>query len=241
MTVKEHYDTHLADFYSWMTGDFETRLKEFQDFLKDNAVIPSSTKKAIDLGAGHGLQSVPLAKLGFHVIAVDFNKQLLDELKVNAKGLHIEILQDDIKNIKQFADKEAELIICCGDTLAHLDNKKEIENLILGISTILKTGGKTLLSFRDYSNELTGDSRFIPVKSDDHRILTCVLDFERETVTVTDLLNEKTETGWKQKISSYKKVRIVPTEIVELLKTSGMEIQLNRVINRMTTIIAVKR
>jgi uncharacterized UPF0146 family protein len=240
MTVKEHYDTHLANFYSWMTGDFETKQMEFQDFLKANAIIPSSTKRAIDLGAGHGLQSVSLSKLGFNVIAVDFNKQLLSELTINAKGLNIEILNDDIKKIKKFADKETELIVCCGDTISHLNNKTEVENLITDISTVLKSGSKTVLSFRDYSTELTGDDRFIPVKSDDNRILTCVLDYEKETVRVTDLLNEKTETGWKQKVSSYNKVRILTNEIVKILEANGMKIQLNQVINRMTTIIAIK-
>ena len=240
MTVKEHYDTHLADFYSWMTGDFETKQKEFQHFLKDNGIIPSSVKRAIDLGAGHGLQSVPLAKLGFSVTAVDFNKHLLSELKVNAQGLNIETLNSDIKKLNQFADKEVELIVCCGDTLSHLDNKKEIEDLISDIAATLKPGGKVLLSFRDYSMELTGDNRFIPVKSDDTRILTCVLDYEKETVRVTDLLNEKTETGWKQKISSYNKVRILPNEIVKFLEATRMEIQFNQVINRMTTVIAAK-
>ncbi|HEY9489766.1 MAG TPA: class I SAM-dependent methyltransferase [Chryseosolibacter sp.] len=240
MTVKEHYDTHLADFYSWMIGDFDTQQEEFRQFLKNNAIIPSSTKKAIDLGAGHGLQSVSLAKLGFNVTAVDFNKQLLSELEINAKGLNVEILNDDIRNITHFADKEAELIVCCGDTLSHLDNKKEIENLLTAISTILKSGGKALLSFRDYSTALTGDNRFIPVKSDDTRILTCVLDYDNETVRVTDLLIEKTETGWKQKVSSYNKVRISTNQIAKILEASGMKIRLNQVINKMTTILAVK-
>jgi ubiquinone/menaquinone biosynthesis C-methylase UbiE len=241
MTVKEHYDTHLANFYSWMTGDFETKQKEFQNFLKDNAITPSSTTIAIDLGAGHGLQSVPLAKVGFNVIAIDFNKQLLDELKVNAKGLNIELVNDDLRTIKQFADKQAELIVCCGDTLSHLDSKKEIENLVADISTILKTGGKTVLSFRDYSTELTDDNRFILVKSTDTRILTCVLDYEEEIVRVTDLLNEKTDTGWQQKVSSYKKVRISTNEIVKMLERNGIQIWFNQVIRGMTTIIAGKR
>jgi len=240
MTVKEHYDTYLGDFYSWMAGDFETKENEFRSFLKENGIIPLSTKKAIDLGAGHGLQSVPLAKIGFSVTAVDFNKQLLAELKVNARGLNIEILNDNIKNLKQFANEEIELIICCGDTLSHLDNKNEIKKLITDISATLQTAGKTLLTFRDYSTELTGDSRFIPVKSDDTRILTCVLDYENEIVRVTDLLYEKTETGWRQKVSSYNKVRILTDEIVGILEENAMEIQLNQVINRMSTIIAVK-
>jgi 2-polyprenyl-3-methyl-5-hydroxy-6-metoxy-1,4-benzoquinol methylase len=240
MSTKEHYDNHLGNFYSWMIGDFETKQNEFQDFLKDNGVIPSSSKNAIDLGAGHGLQSVPLAKIGFNVTAIDFNQQLLDELKVNAIRLNIEILNEDIREIKHLKNKEPELIICCGDTISHLDNKKEIEMFIAGIASILKVGGKILLSFRDYTTELTGDSRFIPVKSDETKILTCILDYDKETVRVTDLLNEKTETGWNQKVSSYNKVRISTNEIVKQLEANGLKIQLNKVINRMTNIIATK-
>lgn len=49
MTVKEHYDKHLANFYSWMTGDFETKCNEFKKFLTDNSIAPFSNKIAIDL------------------------------------------------------------------------------------------------------------------------------------------------------------------------------------------------
>ena len=241
MTVKEHYDKHLGNIYSWMTGDFEIKQKEFRNFLQENAIIPTSGKIAIDLGAGHGIQSVALAKLGFNVIAVDFNDQLLAELKINAKDLKIEILNDDIKKVKQFAKIEPELIICCGDTLSHLDNKNNIKEFIKDISNTLTKNGKIVLSFRDYSSELTGDDRFIPVKSDETKILTCILDYDKETVRVTDLLYEKTETGWKQKVSSYLKVRILTTEIVELLETKGMRIQFNQVTNRLTTIIASRQ
>lgn len=240
MTVKEHYDKHLGNFYSWMAGDLETKQKEFQTFLQENGLLPTTTKVTIDLGAGHGIQSVPLAKLGFKVTAVDFNKQLLEELKVNAKGLNIELLNDDIQKVKQFEDKEPELIICCGDTLTHLDSITDIKEFLRDISSTLIKGGRLLLSFRDYSNELNGDDRFIPVKGDETKILTCILDYGKETVRVTDLLHEKTESGWKQKVSSYNKVRVSTNEIVRLLESNGMEIQFNQLVNRLTTIIAIK-
>ena len=165
----------------------------------------------------------------------------MDELRVNAGGLDIEIRCDDIRNINQFAHREIELVVCCGDTLSHLNDKMEVKKWITDISAILKPAGKILFSFRDYSAELTGDGRFIPVKSDDTRILTCVLDYEKEFVRVTDLLYEKTETGWKQRVSSYVKVRTSSIEIVEFLEANNMRIQLNEVVNRMTTIIAVKK
>jgi SAM-dependent methyltransferase len=217
------------------------KANEFQELLIDKGITPASSKNVIDLGAGHGLQSVPLARIGFNVTAVDFNEQLLEELKANAEGLKVKILVGDIRRINQYANDEVELVVCCGDTLSHLSNRNEIRELITEIVAILKPGGKVLFSFRDYSAELTGDSRFIPVKSDDTRILTCVLDYEEEFVTVTDLLYERTETGWKQRVSSYVKVRISSIEIVEFLEANGMKIQLNEVFNRLTTIIAVKK
>jgi SAM-dependent methyltransferase len=239
MTVKEHYDNHLGYFYAWMLGDFQTKSNEFKTLLAENSIAPTHNKIAIDLGAGHGLQSIPLAEAGFEVFAVDFNQQLLNELEVNAKDLNITIINGDIKDTKNFAN-QPELIVCCGDTLSHLDNKLELGNFISGIASALANNGKLMLSFRDYATALTGVNRFIPVKSDDNRILTCILDYEDELVQVTDLLYERVDGIWKQRISSYKKIRLLTNEILACLEKSGMEISFNQVVNRMTTIIAVK-
>jgi 2-polyprenyl-3-methyl-5-hydroxy-6-metoxy-1,4-benzoquinol methylase len=239
MTVKEHYDNHLGRFYSWMTGDFHTKTDEFRDFLTDNSIKPLTNKIAIDLGAGHGIQSIPLAHIGFKVLAVDFNQELLGELKINAKDLDITLINDDIKKVKTFAEKP-ELIVCCGDTLSHLNNKTDVNSFISEIIRSLEKNGKLIFSFRDYSNELIGIERIIPVKSDETKILTCILDYEKEFVNVTDLLYERTDNVWKQKVSTYKKVRLLTNEIVEYLVANGMTIKFNQIVNRLTTIIASK-
>jgi SAM-dependent methyltransferase len=241
MTVKEHYDKHLANFYSWMTGNVDRKKQEFKKFLTDKGINPQTNKIAIDLGAGHGLQSIPLAESGFQVLAVDFNQQLLNELKANANGLPITTKIADIRNVNHFLKDKAALIVCCGDTLSHLDNKPEIEKFMADISNSLENGGKLILSFRDYSKKLTGTNRFIPVKSDDTKILTCILDYENEFVNVTDLLHEKTNDGWIQKVSSYRKVRLLPNEIEELLQKNNFEIEFNELVNGLTTMIATKK
>ena len=239
MSVKEHYENHLGHFYSWMAGDFQLKCNEFRSLLTENSILPSSNKLAIDLGAGHGLQSIPLAELGFKVLAIDFNQHLLNELEGNAKDLNIITIKDDIKNAENFRD-EPELIVCCGDTLSHLNDKTEIKTLLSLISNSLGEKGKLILSFRDYSNKLTGIHRFIPVKSDENKILTCILEYEDEFVIVNDLLHEKVSNEWQQKISSYKKVRLLPDEILAYLEEVGMTIIFNKFINRMVTMIAVK-
>jgi 2-polyprenyl-3-methyl-5-hydroxy-6-metoxy-1,4-benzoquinol methylase len=164
MTVKAHYDQHLGHFYSWMAGDFDEKQKEHQQFLTKHQIKPSSTQFAIDLGAGHGIQSVSLAKLGFKVKAIDFNKQLLTELRLNSKGFEIEVIEDDICLFNKYIDTKPELIICWGDTITHLNSETEIEQLLIDCCEALNENGKLIISFRDYSDELIGDNRFIPVK-----------------------------------------------------------------------------
>ena len=99
MTVKEHYDNHLADFYSWMLGDFNLAKDRFKDYCINNEIKPTDNGLAIDLGAGNGIQSVALAEIGFKVTAVDFNAKLLTELETKIDNHPIEIINDDIINL----------------------------------------------------------------------------------------------------------------------------------------------
>jgi len=240
MTVKEHYDNHLGNFYSWMAGDFNTKQNEQQRFFIEQKILPFDTSIAIDLGAGHGLQSVSLAKLGFTVKAIDFNQQLLSELSANSQGLPIEIIYDDIRTVKNYSFPKPELIVCTGDTITHLSDKKEIKQLIKDCVDVLCDNGKFIISFRDFSNPLIGDSRFIPVKSDDSRILTCCLDYLDNQVLVTDLLYTKIKNEWHQSISSYYKIRIGVTEIVDLIQDVGLKVLYNEPVNRLIMIVAQK-
>ena len=238
MKVKEHYDNHLANFYSWMVGGFDQKRIEFQKFLENNSIFPNDTKVALDLGAGHGIQSIALCKLGFDVTAVDFNEQLLNELKSHPEGKSIKTILADITNMTRYNKLKPELITCCGDTLTHLDDKEAIKKFLRDCKATLSSSGKLILSFRDYAIELKDEQRFIPIKNDDNRIFTCFLEYKPDKVNVTDILYEKTDNGWNQKVSSYKKVRISTNEVLNYLKENGMTITYNESINRMQTIIA---
>jgi 2-polyprenyl-3-methyl-5-hydroxy-6-metoxy-1,4-benzoquinol methylase len=240
MTVKEHYNNHLGNFYSWYTGDFETNKNAFKTFCIEHNIKPVSTACAIDLGCGHGIQTIALAELGFMVKAIDFNDQLLSELKSKINGYPIEIFNDDILAINKYAEQRPELIICCGDTLTHLGNLTEIKDLIIDAFDNLSKDGKLILSFRDYSTELNDTDRFIPVKSDSQRILTCFIEYFRYTIRVTDLLHEFENGKWIQKVSSYYKTRIGMDFILNLLKISGFSIIFDKLEKGIITIIAEK-
>lgn len=240
MTVKEHYDNHLGNFYSWFFGDFEKNKDTFKVFCIDNDVNTFDSKYAVDLGAGNGIQTMALAELGFKVKAVDFNNQLITELKSRIGKFPVEVFNDDIKHLTKYSHPQPALIVCCGDTLAHLDSFSEVQKLIMDSYRMLSGNGRLILSFRDYSTELDDTDRFIPVKSDSQRILTCFVEYFPDKLRVTDLLHELENGKWIQKVSSYYKVRISRDQVLGFLKESGFEIIYDNIENRMITIIAQK-
>jgi SAM-dependent methyltransferase len=240
MEVKDHYDLHLAKFYSWMFGDFESKVNENAIFFQKYNIHPRINKICIDLGAGSGFQAIALARMGFDVMAVDFCRPLLQELERNKGKLNIKILEADILDSKVYADKLVELIVCMGDTLTHLPGKSAVAKLIHQSFSSLSIGGQLVITYRDLSYELEGNNRFIPVKSDTERVFTCFLEYFGDYVKVHDLVHEKKDGSWTQNASSYKKLRISKSELERMFEDAGFEIVVSSVENGMTVLIGRK-
>lgn len=240
-TVKEHYDKHLGNFYSWMTGNLQEKIAEQEQFFKKVDISPVQSKMAIDLGAGNGLHSIALAHLGFAVKAIDFNVQLLAELKENTIGLTVDIVPGAITDTDLYYNYEPELILCCGDTIAHLEDFSVLVQFVKDIHEELLAGGKFYLSYRDYGKPLNDIERFIPVKSDDDRILTCFLEYSTDYVRVTDQLYQKESGVWKQYLSSYRKLRITNDYMLEILIETGFDIIYEETHNGMYHVVAIKK
>ena len=175
MSAKDHYDSHLGNFYEWMAGDFDAGRQVQEQYFRDKGLGTEHGDIAIDLGSGHGFQSMALAHLGYAVQAVDFNQQLLDSLEKRKGELPIDLFKGDILSYLENAPA-AELIVCMGDTLAHLLSFEEVEQMFQKVHQRLKPGGQFICSFRDYQFELKDEQRFIPVRADENRIHTCFLE-----------------------------------------------------------------
>ena len=223
MTARDHYDNHLAHFYSWMLGDFKERQEIQLDFFNRNHIMPGISNVAVDLGAGNGLQTISLAKLGFTVVAVDFNKQLLDELSARKQELPIGIVFDDVTNFINTYDEVASAIVCMGDTITHLESLSQVEHLLEKISDHLEPAGKVVISFRELIREMKNEERFIPVRSDETRILTCFLEYFPSYVMVHDILHEWQSGKWIQKVSCYPKLRLSESVVTNALERHNIK------------------
>ncbi|MBD1874879.1 methyltransferase domain-containing protein [Nodosilinea sp. FACHB-131] len=240
-TAKEHYDQQIASVYSWMAGAPETVLKLNHDLFCQLGLDSTPRGLAIDLGAGSGFQSIPLAELGFSVVAVDFCAALLSELSARAKYLPVRTVHDDILNFSKHVEEQAQVIVCMGDTLTHLESLSSVQSLLLNVKRALVKDGKLILTFRDYaSTELSGTQRFIPVRSDESTILTCFLEYHEDFVEVYDLLYRKDGEQWILNVSSYPKLRINKNWIFDQLQKEGFQVVRNETINGMICVAAQK-
>jgi SAM-dependent methyltransferase len=244
-TVSEHYENLLAHHYSWMFNQsFEEKVAEQRRILEDVLPVAKTERRlAIDLGAGPGFQSVALAELGFsRVVAVDTSEILLNELKANRKSHSVETLCADICQLDEIAAAgQADAVLCMGDTLTHLPSKADVERLFRNAYNALKPGGLLVLTFRDLTTELYGLDRFLPVRSEDDKIMTCFLEFESAaSVRVHDLIYVQGPGGWKLEKSSYAKLRLSPAWVTEQLVGVGFSISAQKPAGRLLLIAATK-
>lgn len=236
LPVKEHYDRFLANQYAWMAGGFESNLERNHKFFYQADIVPRSTGTAIDLGAGCGFAAIPLAEAGFRVTAVDFCRPLLDELVCHAPD--IATVEGDILNFPLWAGRDPELIVCMGDTLTHLPDAGSVRDLLRQCYAELVPGGKLVLSLRDYTQAMKGETVVIPVHRDAGRIFLCRLEYHEESVGVTDIVYSHQTGTWERSASSYEKIRIKPAILLRELEDAGLRIDEHMASEGLITIIA---
>ena len=222
------YENLLARHYTWMLdGDLEAAAASQRRVLEDLGVRPGAV--AVDLGCGPGPQTLALADMGFEsVIGVDTSQELLDELAHHAcsrpaiKAIRADLVQA-LPDVLE--GHLADVVVCMGDTVLHLPGRDAVIELCDRVAQALAPGGSFVLTYRDLTQPLHGLERFMPVRSDDERIMLCVLEYdEPETVTVNDLIWTRGADGWQLAKSSHSKLRLAPDWVRDQLTCAGLDV-----------------
>lgn len=221
-----HYDRVLGPIYAWMLGDFDAAVERAADQLRRlGAAATTPESDAIDLGAGNGVHTLALLRLGHRVEAVDLSRHLLDELATRTTGLPVVLRQGDLVEALSGDGPAADVLTCLGDTLTHLPSVAAVRTLLDRAAARLRPGGRLVLGFRDYvTSPAEGDARFIPVRSDADRIHTCFLEYQPGFVRVHDLVHSRRNTGWELAVGSYRKLRLAPESVATWMRNAGLEV-----------------
>lgn len=224
-SVRDHYDRHLGPIYGWMLGDFAAAVAGNVAELTAAGVGSAAGARAVDVGAGNGASSMALEALGYDVVAVDPCAGLLDELRAHAAGRRVTPVLGDATALPSLWSPPAAVVTCLGDTLTHLDSLERVRRFLGDAAAALAPGGTFVATFRDYTRPpLQGAARFLPVRADDRRILTCFLEYRDDVVLVHDLLHERRDGRWELTVSAYPKLRLAPDLVREVLAGAGLDV-----------------
>ncbi len=237
--ASDHYEKLLGPIYSWTVGDLEAANERADAELAAIGLPSNAAGVAIDLGAGFGLHSLPLARRGYTVVAIDSCELLLQQLRERTGSLAVRAVLGDLLRFRKELVEPANVILCMGDTLTHLPNLASVDSLFSEVAAALAPAGLFAISFRDFASApLQGDRRFMLVRGDDQRILTCYLEYAETTVRVHDLLHERVAGNWQLRVSSYPKLRLSPDWVVESLAARGFSVRREAGLGGMVRVVA---
>ena len=207
---------------------------------KISLVCRGGAGDVIDLGAGFGMHSIPLARAGRRVFAVDISPLMLAQLRSLSDGLDVTTSVGDLTRFAEHLPRgwTTDLILCMGDTLTHLADEAAVVRLARAVGTALSRGGRFIATFRDYTRLPEGAARFIPVRSDSNRILTCFLEAADTKVLVHDIVHERLDERWVMRVGSYEKLRLSPEWVRSRFEESGMRASLREGPRGMTMLLA---
>lgn len=238
MTTIEHYEHHLGPVYPWMAGGADAAFDTARRELRAAGLAIAPGTRVVDLGAGFGMHAIPLARDGADVVAIDASPLLLRTLDELRGDTPVRTVCDDLLAFPTHVTAPPDLLLCMGDTLTHLADDAAVSTLIDRAAAAIAPGGHFVVSLRDYTVPLAGDRRFIPVRSDETRLLTCFLEYGPTTVTVHDILHERAADGWSTRVSHYTKLRLDLDDLAARMRRAGFEVRRDTGVGGMARLVA---
>ena len=134
-------------FYDWMFSPetFEQAKEQVQDLVHLTSI---NSGKVVDLCCGPGRHSIPLAKRGFEVTAVDLHQFLLDKARLYSEEnrLDIEFVKEDMR--KFVRSDSYHLVINMYSSFGYFQNPDEDYYVLDNAYHSLKKGGKLVVDVR---------------------------------------------------------------------------------------------
>jgi len=118
--------------------------------LIQSSVLPG--KRILDIGCGTGTYSIPLAKLGYQMVALDYDQSMVDKLrtKADALDLQIESFARDMMGLDDLIEDAYDGILCIGNTLPHLKDMDEVETFLKMVNKKLADDGVFIIQTVNY-------------------------------------------------------------------------------------------
>ena len=141
----------ITDYYNLYDEDGRLKRRGGQvEYITTNKYIHECLKpgdKIIEIGAGTGAYSIPLAKEGYGVTSIELVEHNLNILKSKiTKDMNIKAYQGNALKLSQFEDETFDVTLLLGP-MYHLFSKEDKIKCLLEAKRITKRGGYILVAY----------------------------------------------------------------------------------------------
>jgi glycine/sarcosine N-methyltransferase len=162
--VDEFHDA-IAEYYPYFYRDWETQLQ--REGLGLRAIFRNrGVTRILDASCRAGAQTIPLAQLGYEIVATDSSAGMLRKLQEIAAQYNVldKIQRErvDILHLPEIVSAPFDAIVSKGNALAELLLDAEIETALINFYRLLRPGGTLVIGMRDFGAFMQDRPRFIP-------------------------------------------------------------------------------
>jgi len=158
------YDV-IAEYYPYFYRDWETQLE--REGLGLRAIFRNEgVQRVLDASCGAGIQAVPLAQMGFDVVAADPSPGMLRKAHEVAAQYgvseKIQFERSHFLTLPDYVSGTFDAVVTKGNALPHLLLDDEIEQTLKIFYEFLRPGGILVIGMRDFGPFMEARPRFLP-------------------------------------------------------------------------------
>ena len=154
MSTREFYDD-LADLYDVIYVDWEAACRRhgaaILEVVAELAASRGAPLRVLDVSAGIGTQSLPLAAAGMEVTARDLSPGAIARLRreAAARGLEVDAGVSDMRSLD--TDGPYDVVVSLDNSVPHLPDDDEVLRAFREAYRVLAPEGRVVISVRDYA------------------------------------------------------------------------------------------
>jgi 2-polyprenyl-3-methyl-5-hydroxy-6-metoxy-1,4-benzoquinol methylase len=157
-----------------------------------NELDDLSGKKILDIGCATGELAFQLAKSKANLTGFDLNEDLIRNARINKKNPNLHFQKGNMLELKRdFIHESFDGIICFGNTIVHLQNYREVENMFQQVYDLLKPNKKFLLQILNYDYILSEEIKELPLIETEKIKFIRQYNFEKDKIQFNTQLHIK--------------------------------------------------
>ena len=108
------------------------------------------------------MHAIPLARNGYTVTAIDSSPALFAELRKLSGGFSVRAVEADLLHFRSHVSAPANLVLCMGDTITHVQDQTSVERLFRDVANALAPAGRFIVTFPRLHQSALGRGSFHP-------------------------------------------------------------------------------